>query len=142
MKIYESKLAQIPGHLVWTFCFYAVIALVLEGLFYITAHAEDCTHTTFLIVIAMWLGQGWRFRKMRYKVLDDVLVQYDFQSRTILIDQIVSVRVLDKMKWVSIHTPYNMVIETMDNRRYFIAPKEVQLLVNTLKEINPKILFN
>ena len=141
MKIYESKLAQIPGHLVWTFCFYAVIALVLEGLFYITAHAEDCTHTTFLIVIAMWLGQGWRFRKMRYKVNDDVLVQYDFQSRSIHIEQIVLVRVLEKMRWVSFHTPYNMVIETIDKNRYFIAPQDVQSLVDILKEVNPKIEF-
>ena len=141
MKIYESKLAHVPGHLVWTFCLYAIIALVLEGLFYITAHAEECTHTTFLIVVFMWLGQGLRFRKMRYKVNDDVLVQYDFQSRTILIDQIISVRVLEKTRWISIHTPYNMVIKTMDNRMYFIAPKEAQLLADTLKEINPKIEF-
>lgn len=92
-----------------------------------------------MVIIALWLGQSWRFRKMCYKVNDDVLVQYDFHTRTILIDQIVSIRVLDKMKWISFHTPYNMVIETMDNNKYYIAPEDVQLLVDTLKKENPEI---
>ena len=141
MKIYESKLANVSGHLIWTFCFYAIIAIFLLGLFFVTSHDEDHTLTTFLIVVAMWLGQGLRFHKMCYKVNDDALVQYDFHSRTILIDQIVSIRVLDKMKWVSFHTPYNMVIETIDRHKYFIAPKEVELLVKILKKENEKILI-
>ena len=141
MKKYESKLANIPGHMVWTFCFYAVIALTFLGLFYVTAHDEDHTLTTFLLVAVMWLAQGWRFRKMCYKVNDDALVQYDFQSRTIFIDQIISVRVLDKMKWVSIHTPYNMVIETVGHHKYFIAPQKTELLVEILKKENKEIQF-
>lgn len=141
MKIYESKLAQVPGHIAWTFFLYAIIGIVIEGLFMITTPVEDNTPTTFIIIVVLWLGQSWRFRKMHYKVNDDVLVQYDFHTRAIQIEQIVSIRVLDKIKWVSFHTPYNMVIETIDNNKYFIAPEDVQLLADTLKKENPEIIL-
>lgn len=140
MKIYESKLAQLPGHILWTFCLYAIIGVIVAGLFFLFAQETDSTNlTTFVIIGVLWLGQSWRFRKMCYKINEDVLVQYDFQSRTILIEQIVSVKVLDKIKWVSCHTPYNMVIETMDKNKYFIAPEEALLLAATLKKENPNI---
>ena len=141
MKIYESKLAQVPGHMFWTFCLYLIAGLILQGLFYLTTHAEDCTHTTFFIVIFLWLGQSWRFKKMRYKINEDTLIQYDFQYRTILIEQIEKVHVLERMKWISIHTPYNMVIETIDKQKYFIAPAQADLLAATLKKENPTIQF-
>ena len=138
MKIYESKLTQVPGHILWTFCFYALIAIFTEILFYVTGGARY-TWSTFIIIIVMWLGQSWRFRKMVYKVNDDALVQYDFQYRTIHIDQIVTVRALKRTRWISFHTPYNMVIETMDKQKYFIAPKENKLLMEILKKENPMI---
>ena len=139
MKIYESKLAQLPGHILWTFCLYLICGAIIEFFFLLTTQIEDYKPTTFMVIIALWLGQSWRFRKMCYKVNDDVLVQYDFHTRTILIDQIVSIRVLDKMKWISFHIPYNMVIETMDNNKYYIAPQDVPSLVDTLKKENPEI---
>lgn len=76
---------------------------------------------------------------MSYKINDDALVQYDFQSRTIHIDEIVSVRVLRHTRWISFHTPYNMIIETMDKQKYFIAPQEYKLLADILKKENPEI---
>ena len=141
MKIYESKLAHIPGHILWTFCFYLLCGIIIETLFLLTTQVEDYKLTTFIIVAALWLGQSWRFHKMRYKVNDDVLVQYDFQTRSIHLEQIYSIRVLNKMKWISFHTPYNMVIETIDKNRYFIAPQDVQLLVDILKKENPEIIL-
>ncbi len=140
MKIYESKLAQIPGHICWTFCFYLLIALFMGFLFYVTGGTEF-GWSTFSIIAAMWLGQSWRFRRMVYKVNDDALVQYDFQSRTIHINEIVSVRVLKRTCWFSFHTPYNMVIQTMDKQKYFIAPKEYHQLAEILKKENPEIEF-
>ena len=113
----------------------------MEILFHLMTHAENATSATFAIIIFMWLGQSWRFKKMHYKIIDDTLVQYDFQYRTILINQIVSIRVLDGMKWVSIHTPYNIVIETMDNRKYYLAPEKAKLLAETLKKENADIQF-
>ena len=140
MKIYESKLAQIPGHILWTFCLYALIAIGTMVLFYLTNDTK-CAWSTFCIIIAMWLGQSWRFSKMYYKVNEDAFVQYDFHSRTILIEQIVTVHVLKSMRWVSWHTPYNMVITTIDNQKYFIAPKETQMLTEVLKKENSEIEF-
>ena len=78
---------------------------------------------------------------MYYKVNEDAFVQYDFHSRTILIEQIVTVHVLKSMRWVSWHTPYNMVITTIDNQKYFIAPKETQMLTEVLKKENSEIEF-
>ena len=141
MKVYQCKLAQLSGHVFWAFCLYAIIAVVIDILFHLMTHAEDYTHTTFAIIFALWLGQIIRFRKMKYKINDDTLVQYDFQSRTIFIDQIVSVHVLDRMKWVSLHTPYNIVIKTTDNQKYFMAPQNVDLLAEILKKENPDIQF-
>lgn len=141
MKIYESKLAQISGHIIWTFCFYLLVAAIMEGLFFLTTHDEDYMPTTFAIIVAMWIGQVYRFSKMRYKINEDAFVQYDFQSRTIFIDQIVSVRILKGMKWISFHTPYNMVIETMDRQRFYIAPQDVSSLTDILKNENPEITF-
>ena len=138
MKIYESKLAQIPGHILWTCCLYLLIAALLSVMFYLFKGADD-VWMTFLIVLGLCLGQSRRFFKMRYKLCEDALVQYDFQSRTIHVHQIVSVRLLRRMKWVSIHTPYNMVIETIDRQKYFIAPEDVESLVDVLKSEEPSI---
>ena len=139
MKIYESKLAQLSGHIFWAFCLYTIIAIILGILFKLMVHAEDGTLSTFCGVIAVWLGHVYRFRKMYYKINDDTLVQYDFQSRTIFIDQIVSVCVLERMKWISFHTPYNIVIETIDKEKYYMAPKDAESMAEILIKENPEI---
>lgn len=138
MKRYESRLSQLPGHIIWTFCFYALCAIITGFLFYITGGTKFAW-STFCIIIAMWLGQSWRFRKMCYKINEDAFIQYDFQSRTIFIDQIVSVRVLKRMRWISFHTPYNMIIETIDKQKYFVAPQNRQQLADIFKQENPDI---
>lgn len=138
MKCYESRLAQVPGHILWTFCFYVLIAVLVALLFRLFSGSDNVS-TTFLIIVAMWIGQSWRFHKMRYKINEQTLVQYDFQYRTIQIEQIVSVRVLPHIRWVSFHTPYNIVIATVDGQKYFIAPEKRDLLVEMLKKENPDI---
>ncbi len=76
---------------------------------------------------------------MTYKIYDETLIQHDFQFRTIFIDNIIEVRVLNKIKWISFHTPYNIVIQTVDKEKYYMAPKDVESMIQLLKEENPNI---
>ena len=138
MKIYESKLAQVPQQIFWCFCLYALIAAILGIIFHLLNNTTS-TWSTFLIVIGLCLGQSRRFQKMHYKINEGTLIQYDFSYRTILVEQIVSVRILKKMTWISFHSPYNIVIETMDREKHFMAPQENKLLAEFLKKENPHI---
>lgn len=138
MKIYESNLAQLSGHIFWTFCLYAVVALLMWYLLYLTGNL-DCSLYTFLIIVITWLGQSRRFHKMCYRINDDTLVQYDFHTRTLFIDQIVSICILERMKWISFHTPYNIVIQTKNKEKYFMAPQNAEHVAEILKKINPQI---
>lgn len=76
---------------------------------------------------------------MTYKINDETLIQHDFQFRTIFIDNIIEVRVLNKIKWISFHIPYNIVIQTVDKEKYYMAPKDVESMIQLLKEENPNI---
>ena len=140
MKIYDSKLAQKSGHILWCFSLYAIIAIVFEITFYLT-NVTTNTVSTFSIIVCMAFGQAWRFHKMHYKIADNALIQYDFHYRTIFIEQIVTVRVLKEMKWISFHSPYNIIIETMDKEKYYMAPDDIETMVQILRTENPSILF-
>lgn len=138
MKKYESKLAQFPKHCIWCICLYTLLGLMLWGFFYLAGTTEGTT-ASFIAVLAIAIGQCFRFHKMCYKINDDVLIQFDFQFRTIFIEQIYNVRVLKDINWVSLHVPYNIIIETIDKEKYYLAPKDVEQMVLILKEQNPSI---
>ena len=139
MKIYDSNIAQKSGHILWCFCLYAIIGIIFKLTFYLT-DATLNTIPTFVIIASLALGQAWRLHKMHYRIAENALIQYDFHYRTLFIEQIVEIHVLKKMRWISFHSPYNIVIETMDKEKYYMAPEDVETMVDILKKENPDIL--
>ena len=143
MKTFSSQMSEKVKGCVWKSMMYSVTAIVLCIVLVLLSERNVDNLIPFIsCFIFMALSSCIRIYHIEYSIADEYLNIRDFKYRSINIFDIKEITVLKEKKRFTLNIPYDTVIIEKSGKKTYISPENRDMMLETIKGINPEIIFD
>ncbi|WP_300791597.1 hypothetical protein [uncultured Bacteroides sp.] len=143
MKTFSSQMSEKAKGCVWMSMMYSVTAIVLCIVLVLLSEKNVDNLIPFIsCFIFMALSSCIRIYHIEYSIADEYLNIRDFKYRSINIFDIKEITILKEKKRFTLNIPYDTVIIEKNGKKTYISPENRDMMLETIKGINPEITFS
>ena len=143
MKTFSSQMSEKVKGCVWMSMMYSVTAIVLCIVLVLLSERNVDNLIPFIsCFIFMALSSCIRIYHIEYSIADEYLSIRDFKYKSINIFDIKEIIALKEKKRFTLNIPYDTVIIEKNGKKTYLAPENRDMMLETIKGINPEITFS